>query len=146
VRWSWKIAFRLAFAGIAASIGFRIAFACIGMPGYDRVEQNLLSGDVWLQILVLLAASPLLEEFFFRGIFYVRLKELVSAKAAMILSALAFGLYHANLSQGVYGFIMGIFLAWSMERYRTIKAPLIVHIGANFAAIMAENAKKWLFS
>ena len=80
------------------------------------VEENLLSGPLWLELTVLLAASPFLEEIFFRGILFQRLKELMSVKAAAVVSALVFGLYHGTLTQGIYGFFMGLALAWAMER------------------------------
>ena len=102
------------------------------------MEQNLLSGNLVLQILVLLVASPLLEEFFFRGVLYVRFKEVIGVRGAMVATALGFGLYHANLSQGIYGFFMGLFLAWCMERFQTVKAPIAVHIASNLAAMCME--------
>ena len=135
VKWDFTVMAKLAAVGAIASIVFRILVEFIGMPGYESVEQNLLSGNPMLQIIVLLAASPMLEEFFFRGVFYVRLKEVVSWKHAMWISALGFGLYHANLSQGIYGFLMGLFLAWSMEKFQTVKAPIAVHIASNLAAM-----------
>lgn len=133
--WNWKLAVILMAAGAAASVGFRLIFELVGTMDYKEAEQNLLTGNLWLQALVLLGASPVLEEFLFRGVFYGRLKELFSVRTAMVLSALGFGLYHANLSQGIYGFFMGLFLAWSMEHCQTVKAPIVVHIAANFAAI-----------
>ncbi len=136
IHWNWKAAAGLGFAGAAASVGFRLIFGLFGMPGYEAAEQNLFTDTLWLQIPVLLVASPLLEEYFFRGVFYGRLKEVFSVRTAMVVSALAFGLYHANLSQGIYGFLMGLFLAWTMERCQTVKAPITVHAAANLAAIM----------
>lgn len=129
---------KLAGIGAVLSVVFRIMFEMLGMPGYESVEQNLLGGNQWLQILVLLGASPVLEEFFFRGVLYGRLKELVKTETAIVLTALGFGLYHANLSQGIYGFFMGLLLAWCMERFQTLKAPIAVHIAANLAALCME--------
>ena len=108
------------------------------MPGYESVEQNLLTGNGGLQAVVLLGASPVLEEFFFRGVLYERVKRVTGVKSAMLLTALLFGLYHANVSQGIYGFFMGMYLAWCMERYQTVKAPITVHITANLAAICMD--------
>ena len=137
-KWNLMIMAKLAAVGAIASIIFRILFELIGMPGYESVEQNLLSGNPILQVIVLLAASPLLEEFFFRGVLFGRFKEMVSWKHAMWISAMGFGLYHANLSQGIYGFLMGMFLAWCMEKFQTVKAPIIVHIASNLAAMCME--------
>ncbi len=138
VTWNKKIAVRLMALGAAASVGFRVLFEWLGVPGYDAAAQNLLTGNTLLQVVVLLAASPLLEEFFFRGVFYGRLKELLSVPAAMVVSAACFGLYHANLSQGIYGLLMGLFLAWTMETCQTVAAPVAVHIAANLAALILE--------
>ncbi|MBR5268334.1 MAG: CPBP family intramembrane metalloprotease [Lachnospiraceae bacterium] len=138
VKWDFTVMAKLAAVGAIASIVFRILFEFIGMPGYESVEQNLLSGNPMLQIIVLLAASPMLEEFFFRGVLYGRLKEVVSVNHAIWISALGFGLYHANLSQGIYGFLMGLFLAWTMEKFQTVKAPIAVHIASNLAAMCME--------
>lgn len=135
-RWNLKTAVLLILAGIAGSIIFRVLFILIGMPGYDAAEKTLITGNILLQVVVLLAASPLLEEFFFRGVLYGRLKELFPVPAAMILSAVCFGLYHGNAAQGIYGFFMGLLLSWSMEYCQTVKAPIAVHIAANGAAVL----------
>lgn len=105
---------------------------------YKAAGETLLTGRLWLQALVLLLASPLLEEFFFRGILYQRLKELVSPAAAAVISAAIFGLYHGNISQGIYGFFMGLCLAYSMEKCQTVKAPCAMHFAANLAAFAAS--------
>lgn len=136
ILWTPKMVAGLMASGAVLSAVFRLVFEMIGMPGYEVVEQNLFAGSFWLQISVLLAASPVLEEFFFRGVLYGRLKELVSNRSAMVISALAFGLYHANPSQGIYGFLMGLFLAWAMERCQTVKAPIVVHVAANTVAVV----------
>lgn len=124
------------FAGFFASAAGNFLIGSLGLSGTEAANETLLIGPLWLQLIVLLAASPLLEEFFFRGILYMRLKEIVPASAAGILSAAAFGLYHGNLAQGIYGFFMGLLLAYAMERSRTVKAPILVHIGANLAGIL----------
>ena len=85
---------------------------------------------------MLLCASPLLEEFFFRGVLYMRLKELIPSVPAGLVSAALFGLYHGNPGQGLYAFIMGLFLAFSMEKTRTVKAPVLFHFAANAAALL----------
>ena len=59
--------------------------------------------------------------------------------SAIVISALLFGLYHGNLSQGIYGFFMGIVLAGAMEQYKTVTAPLLIHVGVNAAALLLER-------
>ena len=137
--WDLKRAAVCAAAGFFMSLLFRFMTAAMGDMDYGQAEGALLSGNFWLQILVLLLASPLLEELFFRGILYMRLKELFSPKTAGFLSAALFGLYHGNISQGIYGFLMGLILAYSMEVCRTVKAPMLIHGAANLAALIVTN-------
>lgn len=127
-----------ACAGAVFSIGFRLLFVVIGIPGYEQDTATLLTGNWPLQFLVLLAASPLLEEFFFRGVLFMRLKELMPVWGAAVVSAMCFGLYHGNLSQGIYGFFMGLFLAFCMERSQTVAVPILIHMAANAAALILE--------
>lgn len=141
-RWDWKIALASFAVGAGLSAGFRVVFTMVGVQGYEAAEQTLLTGNVPLQAVVLLAASPLLEEFFFRGVLYGRLKELFSTFGALVLSAFLFGLYHGNMSQGIYGFFMGLVLCLAMERCQTVKAPIVIHIAANFAAICLNFVSK----
>ncbi len=140
-RWGWKEAALWAAAGFGLSLLGTLAVQVLSRAGLQAdmsmVEENLLSGPLWLELTVLLAASPFLEEIFFRGILFQRLKELMSVKAAAVVSALVFGLYHGTLTQGIYGFFMGLALAWAMERTQTVKAPVVVHIAANLAGLLA---------
>lgn len=134
--WNLKRAALCVMAGFLLSLFSRFLAAAMGNMDYGQAEGALLSGAFWLQALVLLLASPLLEELFFRGVLYMRLKELFSAGTAGFLSAVFFGLYHGNVSQGIYGFLMGLILAYSMEVCRTVKAPVLIHGAANLAALI----------
>lgn len=136
-RWGAKEAVFLGAAGFLFSLGFKALLTVFGGLDYGAAKGTLLTGRLWLQAVVLLLASPLLEEFFFRGVLYQRLKELLPPAAAAVVSAAVFGLYHGNLSQGIYGFCMGLFLAYSMEVCQTVKAPVFVHFSANLAAFAA---------
>ena len=139
--WGWKEAALCAAAGFVLSLLATLAVWGLSQAGIQAdmsmAEENLLSGPVWLEAVVLLAASPFLEEFFFRGILFQRLQELMSVKAAAVVSALIFGLYHGNLSQGIYGFFMGLVLAAAVERTQTVKAPAVIHMAANLAGLLA---------
>lgn len=140
-KWGIREACLCALAGVLLSLASRVLLALFGGLDYGAVQESLLTGRLWLQALVLLAASPLLEEYFFRGVLYQRLKELVSPAASAVISSAVFGLYHGNLSQGIYGFFMGLFLAYSMEKCQTVKAPVIMHLAANAAALVITALK-----
>ena len=68
--WGWKEAALCAAAGFVLSLLATLAVWGLSQAGIQAdmsmAEENLLSGPVWLEAVVLLAASPFLEEFFFR--------------------------------------------------------------------------------
>ena len=77
--------------------------------------------------------KPIEEELVFRGLVYGRMRRYFPAAAAIPISALLFGAYHGNMVQLTYGFLMGCLLAWSYERFQSLKASILVHSFANIA-------------
>lgn len=130
-KFGWKTAAKMAALGLALAAVCTAVIWGLKIPGGRAAEGTLFVGPWWLQALVLFAASPLLEELFFRGVLYGRLKELFSPMVSALLSAVFFGLYHGNPGQGIYGFVLGLYLAWTMEESQTVKAPILVHVLVN---------------
>lgn len=105
------------------------------IAGYEAAAGRE-DGAAWL--LTVLAAGPALEELIFRQGVYRWVRRRAGFWPGALLSAMAFGVYHGNLIQGSYAFLMGILLAWGYEwgpagNYRT---ALLMHIAANGAALL----------
>lgn len=96
-------------------------------------EVSMLQGDIpmWLGILSYGILAPLGEETVFRGIVYGKLKRISNVPIAVILSGLAFGLFHGNLVQAVYATVMGVVLALVYELFGSILASMLFHAIAN---------------
>ncbi len=62
-----------------------------------------------------LLIAPLVEEGIFRRGIYAVFRRWLGVTPAAFLSALAFGLYHGNWIQGIYGFVLGCFLPGDMR-------------------------------
>lgn len=78
--------------------------------------------------------SPYAEEVVFRGIIYNRMKKNgrdSSAAVPIILSALLFGMYHGNIVQMLYGFLMGILIAYVYEKGGRFLYAFLFHAAAN---------------
>lgn len=75
--------------------------------------------------------SPVIEEMIFRGLVYNRMKRYFPVRLSIAVSALLFGVYHQNAVQGIYGFIMGLLIAWAYEYFDSFTAPVLVHVTAN---------------
>ncbi len=120
-----------AAGGVVLALFLTIIIDNLGFYGTDAAEDTLFVGPMWLEAIVLLIASPVMEDLFFRGIMYGRLKELLPNIIAAVVSSLLFGIYHGNLAQGIYGFILGLYLCLVMEKTQTVAAPIAVHIAIN---------------
>jgi hypothetical protein len=115
---------------------------------------KLLAEGLWWNI-----KSVLFEEFLFRGVILYILIKRVGAIAAIILSAVAFGIYHwfsygilGNVGQMVIIFlvtgIMGLLLAWAYYKTSSLYVPIAIHLGWNFTNIFIfsnGNIGKGLF-
>ena len=75
--------------------------------------------------------GPIFEEIIFRYIFYNRLKKKYSIRKAIIINNIIFALIHINPIKVLYAFILGQVLTISYEKYKNIKAPIVIHIAAN---------------
>lgn len=126
--------------GMAAAVSVNVLVSISGLayfsPKYQQVSQIIYSGGIFMEIVSAVIAAPVLEELLFRGMIYKRLRDFCSAKAAMLISAAFFGLFHGNLVQLVYAFIIGLMLAYVYERFKTIWAPIVFHFGANLLSVL----------
>lgn len=98
---------------------------------YDSVEAIQYSVPLWLGIILYGLVSPITEELVFRGVIYNRMKRFYSIPRSIVLTALLFGAFHANLPQFLYGACMGILITLSYEKVKCFAAPVIFHMAAN---------------
>ena len=109
-------------------------------PGYEDTNEVIYSGGILLQILAAGIFGCIVEELSMRGVLYTRMKGYWGKKSAMILSALVFGLYHLNVVQAVYAFILGLFFVWLYERYDSLWVSCMGHMSANLFIIMLSGS------
>lgn len=86
---------------------------------------------LWARMLCYEVVAPISEELLFRQVIFKRLRNITPLWVAVTVSALLFGIYHGNLVQGIYAFIMGILLALVYEWTGSFVAPVIFHMVAN---------------
>lgn len=98
---------------------------------YAQTSEALNSGSLWLKLFCTGLVAPVAEELLIRGLVFGRLRDLMDPGAAVLWSAIFFGVFHGNLVQGVYAALCGLYLGWAMERFGTIKVPIAAHMAAN---------------
>ena len=114
------------FWGVLWLIGTPLTFS-LGQSGY-----------FYLTVLLI---YPLIEELFFRGTLQLYLEQkgffkrsLFSINSANIVTSMIFSLMHLyshNLLWSVLVFFPSIVFGWSITRYKTLLAPMILHVFYN---------------
>lgn len=132
---------------VAATNLLTLSNLTVSSEAFRAVSTNLYSINFGLQLLGYGLIVPIAEELMFRGLVYKRLAFMNGKKAAMLFSALIFGLYHGNLPQGIYGFVVGLVSVYLYEKYGSIKAPILLHASMNITSVVATQYKmfNWIF-
>lgn len=88
-----------------------------------------------LKLLMTVALAPLFEEWFFRRQIVNRTVR-YGEKTAILLSALAFALFHGNLYQLFYAFGLGLLFAYVYVRTRRLRYSVLLHMIVNFMGMV----------
>ena len=88
--------------------------------------------------------GPIIEELMFRGIIYNELKNKYSNMKSILIATIFFAVIHMNIIQILYAFALGFILIFVYEKYKNIKAPIILHMASNitttlFLPILIQN-------
>jgi sodium transport system permease protein len=140
---TWPLVFELIVA--AQAIGFRGP----DLSQFEQVEE-LLAG--WKQvplilILITLGLIPgVCEEAFFRGFLYNGIREHFSVRSTILITAIAFGLFHVVLAGGAAperllpSTLMGLLLAWLRWKSGSLIPGIILHAVHNSTLLtIAQN-------
>lgn len=122
------------------SANYFVSILALFMPdfmteSYTSTAETIYGSGMLVQILAAGIAGPIVEELIFRGLIYKRIKKMSSVMIAGILSSLLFGLYHGNWIQAPYAFIIGMVCVFVYEKYKSIIAPILLHISANMLSV-----------
>lgn len=96
----------------------------------DRVADLAMQTNIW-NVVFLVIVGPIFEEWLFR-------KQLIDhtrkygEKTAILLSGLAFGLFHMNLSQFFYAFLLGLMFGYVYTRTSKLRYSTAMHMIINF--------------
>jgi uncharacterized protein len=103
---------------------------------YGETMEGLLGSNPFLVLLYTIVIAPISEELIFRGVTLYRSRRVLPFVGANLLQAIFFGIYHRNLIQGIYAFAMGLLLGLVYRRYRTILAPILLHMLVNASVFL----------
>lgn len=101
---------------------------------YQAVLADQYSANFIIGLICYTLITPVAEELLFRGIIHNYLRRATAIKIAIIISSALFGLYHMNSVQGVYGFLMGLVMAYAYEYFGSFMMPVLIHMISNLLA------------
>ena len=131
----------------AIGLGLGVVFAVVtGGIAVAAGKAKLFTGTApGMLVLFLLGylIQGMAEELLYRGVVERRLSLLCGSAPAIVLSAVTFGVMHWNVVQFLYAGILGLLLAWLLERTGFLYAPVLAHIGANVMAVVRSETG-WL--
>lgn len=104
---------------------------------YDGVKDVIGLGG-WA-ILSAVVAAPILEEVLFRGLIFESCRERFGRGAAVLISALLFGLIHVIPVQVINAFVVGLILGYVYLKTNSLLSVIILH-GVNNAIAYATMA------
>ncbi|MBO6113564.1 MAG: CPBP family intramembrane metalloprotease [Lachnospiraceae bacterium] len=110
---------------------FKTAF-----ESYDELVSNVTGvSSSWLMFLAVFLLAPIAEELLFRGLILIYAKKCMPAMLAIVIQALIFGIYHGNLIQGTYAFILGILLGFIAHKTNNLLTVIVFHMALNTSII-----------
>ena len=122
--------------------------------GYERSAAMLRDGSLAIRILTNAITVPILEELLYRGVICGQmeawgsigsLREVKPEKpslkfqaAAVLISAILFGVLHFNVIQFLYAVVMGVFLGIAYIRTHRIWVVMVAHGLTNLIVLLAS--------
>lgn len=117
---------------IASNIINQIISAISGGSNSSSGISTLISDwPLWAIFLIVVVVGPIAEELLFRKTLAEALRPW-GWKFAAFVSGAAFGLFHGNVEQMVYAFIIGVLLACVYLKTGKIRYSIILHMAFNF--------------
>ena len=127
--------FYVIFLGAAGAIFFNLLLELSRLPELFHTTETIRTvteaSHPMIYFLVVCLIIPVTEELCFRGLGFFHLRRQFSYLTSSLLTALAFGIFHGNAPQTLYGFCMGILLAHTAESCQNLFSLFLFHWSAN---------------
>ena len=114
------------------ALGLDVAVLREGNP--PPVAADAGAAAVLVAAFAVVAAAPVGEELFFRGLLYGGLRSRSRLVPALLLSGILFGLFHLNVGVLVPFAAIGVLFAWAVERSGSLWTSIGAHAAFNSVA------------
>jgi membrane protease YdiL (CAAX protease family) len=136
----------LAFPAVAAvgQVCDLLIYWLFNVESYEQVAVRYLKMSLGsptllpVALLTILVLAPVIEEWLFRGFLQSWFKQHLGKKAAILITSLAFALFHLSASQGMGNiplatslFLFACYLGFLYEKQGSLFAPIGLHMAFN---------------
>lgn len=124
-----------------------VAIVSVIFPSWLTAYEELLESaglDQNISVMMMIYSvllAPISEELIFRGVALRIARRAFPFWVANILQALMFGIFHMNMLQGVYTFVVGLILGYVCEKTGSIYHAIFFHFLFN---LWGTTASSWL--
>ena len=131
--------------GVSALVGFLLHFVVVAflyslpesiIEGYADASSALGDTRFSFALLGTVIGAPIVEEIFFRGLIFDRLKKGMPVVAAMLLSSLAFGAPHLQPVWILYAAFLGMVFSYIFQKTGSIRATIATHLAFNLTSTL----------
>lgn len=113
-----------------ASVGINYLIGLLKHSSVVNPLEQALGGNIVWQVFVVAISAPVVEEIIFRKLMLDCLRP-YGDKVAIWVTALAFAMFHGNLSQALYAFALGVIFAYIVIRTNDVRYSIVYHILIN---------------
>ncbi|MCF0226812.1 MAG: CPBP family intramembrane metalloprotease [Methanobrevibacter sp.] len=140
------ISITLMYIGNYIGLGITEIISLVKQSSVLNPAVNLIeNSNILINLFLISIIAPIFEEFFFRKLLIDRTIQ-YGAKISIFISAFMFGLFHGNLNQFFYAFLLGGFFAIVYIKTGNIIYPIILHIITNFSGSVVPTTMRNVIS
>lgn len=92
-----------------------------------------------LTVFYVVVMAPIFEETIFRFLIMGGVNKLLPFIVANIIQAFLFGLYHMNIVQGIYAFILGLYIGYIKKIFGGIIYCIVFHMSLNLSGLFVDK-------
>lgn len=134
----WAAAMGLAYAVNTATLLFTGLLGRLRGEAVVNPVETLAVYPPALNALLVCVIAPVCEELLFRGLLLGRLRP-YGERFALAASALCFGLFHGNLNQFFYAFVLGLVLGGLMLVTGSLRQTVLLHALVNGFSLLQSG-------
>lgn len=133
---------------LATNIALQLVYLIVpdAIEGMQQLMETAGIGEVnMFSMLATVILAPIVEEIIFRGVtFKLAGKAGAGFLVANMIQAVMFGVYHANLVQGIYAFVLGLVLGYVAYKYNSLYPAILLHLAYNLSATLLSAVAEYL--